>query len=204
MKRALITGIIGQDGSYLAELLLANGYEVHGIVRRSSSINRERIDHLTQWDVSRKANLKLHYGDRNDASSLNKTLRKVRPDEIYNLAAQSHVKVSFDIPEYTGEIVAIGTTRLLDAMLDTGLSPRFYQASSSELYGNSLETPQHERTPFCPRSPYAVSKLYAYWITARAFMVKKNAIGSVEYPALATPAHPSLESGLLHKSRLRG
>jgi GDPmannose 4,6-dehydratase len=160
-----LTGVTGQDGSYLAELLLAKGYEVHGIVRRSSSINRDRIDHLTTWLGHAGGALKLSYGDLNDSSSLNRIVRTVRPDEIYNLGAQSHVKVSFDVPEYTGEIDALGTTRLLEAILESGLSPRFYQASSSEMFGQPLETPQTERTPFAPRSPYAVAKLYAYWMT---------------------------------------
>src|SRR5256886_14515597 len=134
-KRALITGVTGQDGSYLAEFLLAKGYEVHGIVRRSSSINRDRIDHVTRWLGHQGGAVQLYYGDLNDSSSLNRIVRTVRPDEIYNLGAQSHVKVSFDVPEYTGEIDALGTTRLLEAILESGLSPRFYQASSSEMFG---------------------------------------------------------------------
>ncbi|OGX39900.1 MAG: GDP-mannose 4,6-dehydratase [Omnitrophica WOR_2 bacterium RIFCSPHIGHO2_02_FULL_68_15] len=156
-KKALITGITGQDGSYLAEFLLEKGYDVHGIVRRSSSMNRRRIDHLT--------GLHLHYGDLNDASSLNRLVRKIRPDEIYNLAAQSHVKVSFDIPEYTSEVTAVGALRLLEAIRETGVKTKFYQASSSELYGRSEKAPQNERTPFRPVSPYAVAKLFAYWTT---------------------------------------
>ncbi len=163
--KALITGITGQDGSYLAEFLLSKGYEVHGIVRRSSSINRDRIDHLTSWLGRAGGALKLYYGDLNDSSSLNRIVRTVRPDEIYNLGAQTHVKVSFEVPEYTGEIDALGTTRMLEAILESGLSPRFYQASSSEMFGQPLETPQNENTPFAPRSPYAVAKLYAYWMT---------------------------------------
>jgi GDPmannose 4,6-dehydratase len=165
MKKALITGITGQDGSYLAELLLAKGYEVHGIIRRSSSFNTGRIDHIYQDPHEANVRLHLHYGDLNDASSLNKVLRDVRPDEIYNLGAQSHVKVSFDIPEYTGEVDALGTVRLLEGIRETGLNTRFYQASSSELYGKVVETPQKETTPFYPRSPYACAKAYAYYIT---------------------------------------
>ena len=164
-KRALITGITGQDGSYLTELLLAKGYEVHGVVRRSSSFNTGRIDHLYQDPHTPGARLRLVHGDLNDASSLNRILRTVRPDEIYNLAAQSHVRVSFDIPEYTAEITALGTVRLLEAIRETGLTPRFYQASSSELYGKVREVPQTEETPFYPRSPYAAAKAYAYYIT---------------------------------------
>jgi GDPmannose 4,6-dehydratase len=162
-RKALITGITGQDGSFLAELLLEKDYEVYGIVRRSSSFNRSRIDHLHQ--VSEAVGLHLIYGDMNDSSSLNKALRTVRPDEIYNLAAQSHVRVSFDIPEYTGEVTALGTLRLLEAIRESGISPRFYQASSSEIFGNAPEVPQRETTPFVPRSPYAISKLFAYWTT---------------------------------------
>ncbi|HBB97289.1 MAG TPA: GDP-mannose 4,6-dehydratase [Blastocatellia bacterium] len=162
-RKALITGITGQDGSFLAELLLAKDYEVYGIVRRSSSFNRGRIDHLHQ--PSEISGLRLIYGDMNDSSSLNKALRTVKPDEIYNLAAQSHVRVSFDIPEYTGEVTALGTLRMLEAIRESGISPRFYQASSSELFGNTPEIPQHETTPFLPRSPYAISKLFAYWTT---------------------------------------
>src|SRR6202022_2438181 len=158
MKKALITGITGQDGSYLAELLLDKGYEVHGVIRRSSSFNTDRIDHLYQDPHTPNARLKLHYGDLNDASSLNKVLRDIVPDEIYNLGAQSHVRVSFDIPEYTGEVTGLGTVRLLEAIREVGLRPHFYQASSSELYGKVVETPQTERTPFHPRSPYGCAK----------------------------------------------
>ena len=165
MKKALITGITGQDGSYLAELLLAKGYEVHGIIRRSSSFNTERIDHIYRDPHEKDVRLFLHYGDLNDASSINKVLRDVRPDEIYNLGAQSHVRVSFDVPEYTGEIDALGTIRLLEGIRETELNTRFYQASSSELYGKVVETPQKETTPFYPRSPYACAKAYAYYIT---------------------------------------
>ncbi len=162
-RKALITGITGQDGSFLAELLLAKDYEVYGIVRRSSSFNRGRIDHL--HDPAEMSDLQLVYGDMNDSSSLNKALRTIKPDEIYNLAAQSHVRVSFDIPEYTGEVTALGTLRLLEAIRESGISPRFYQASSSEIFGNTTETPQKETTPFLPCSPYAISKLFAYWTT---------------------------------------
>jgi GDPmannose 4,6-dehydratase len=164
MKRALITGITGQDGSYLAELLLEKGYEVFGIIRRSSSFNTDRIEHLYRDPHEEGVRLRLVYGDLNDASSLNKLVRTIRPDEIYNLGAQSHVRVSFDIPEYTGEVTGLGTVRLLEAVRESGLTPRFYQASSSELFGSS-PAPQSETTPFHPRSPYAVAKLYSYWIT---------------------------------------
>ena len=164
-KKALITGITGQDGSYLAELLLSKDYEVYGIIRRSSSFNTERIDHIYQDPHESARRLNLIYGDLNDASSLNKILRDVQPDEIYNLGAQSHVRVSFDIPEYTAEVGGLGVLRLLEAIKDTGIKTRFYQASSSELYGKVQEVPQKETTPFYPRSPYAVAKLYAYWIT---------------------------------------
>jgi GDPmannose 4,6-dehydratase len=165
MKRALITGITGQDGSYLAELLLAKGYEVFGLVRRSSSFNTDRIDHLYRDPHEADVRLRLIYGDLNDASSLNHTLRTVKPDEIYNLGAQSHVRVSFDVPEYTGEVTGLGAVRLLEAIRETELPCRFYQASSSELYGKVVETPQKETTPFHPRSPYACAKAYAFYIT---------------------------------------
>lgn len=165
MKRALVTGITGQDGSYLAELLLAKGYEVHGIVRRSSSFNTERIDHLYVDPHIENARLRLHYGDLNDASSLHSIVAEVKPDEVYNLGAQSHVRVSFDIPEYTAEITALGAVRLLEAIRKLGVHCRFYQASSSELYGKVVETPQKETTPFHPRSPYAVAKAYSFYIT---------------------------------------
>ncbi|MGH9399331.1 MAG: GDP-mannose 4,6-dehydratase, partial [Thermoanaerobaculia bacterium] len=163
MKRALITGITGQDGSYLAELLLGKGYAVHGIVRRSSSINRDRIDHLTSWLGHPGGKLHLYYGDLNDSSSLNRIIRSVEPDEIYNLGAQSHVKVSFEVPEYTAEITGVGAIRLLEAIRELAIRPRIYQASSSEVFGLARETPQNERTPFHPRSPYGVAKLFAYW-----------------------------------------
>jgi len=164
-RRALITGITGQDGSYLAEFLLSKGYEVWGVVRRSSSITTWRIDHLYEPPWKKHRRLNLVYGDLNDASSLNRILKMVRPDEIYNLGAQSHVKVSFEIPEYTVEVVGVGTVRLLEAMRELGLDARFYQASSSELYGKVVESPQTESTPFYPRSPYAAAKAYAYYIT---------------------------------------
>ncbi|QKG80224.1 GDP-mannose 4,6-dehydratase [Tenuifilum thalassicum] len=164
-KKALITGITGQDGSYLAELLLEKGYEVHGIIRRASNFNTHRIDHLYKDRHNKDVRMFLHYGDMTDSSNLNRLLEKVEPDEIYNLAAQSHVKVSFEVPEYTAEVDAIGTLRFLDAIKDTGLKTKFYQASTSELYGLVQEVPQNEKTPFYPRSPYGVAKLYAYWIT---------------------------------------
>ncbi len=165
MKRALITGITGQDGSYLAELLLQKGYEVHGIVRRSSSFNRGRIEHLVSDPHQQQYPIFLHYGDLGDSSSLLRILLSVKPDEIYNLAAQSHVAVSFDMPEYTGDITALGTVRLLEALRASGLPARFYQASSSELYGKVVQTPQSETTPFYPRSPYACAKAYAFYLT---------------------------------------
>ncbi|MCA9270255.1 MAG: GDP-mannose 4,6-dehydratase [Planctomycetales bacterium] len=164
-KRALITGITGQDGSYLAELLLAKGYEVYGVIRRSSSFNTGRIDHIYQDPHEPVVRLRLMYGDLTDASSLNRILKIVRPDEIYNLGAQSHVKVSFDVPEYTADVTGMGTIRLLEAMRELGLDARFYQASSSELYGKVVETPQRETTPFYPRSPYAAAKAYGFYIT---------------------------------------
>src|SRR5262245_4569600 len=164
-KRALITGITGQDGSYLTELLLEKGYEVFEIICRSSSFNTERIDHLYRDPHETGARLRLIYGDLNDSSSLNTIIRQTTPDEIYNLGAQSHVRVSFDIPEYTAEVTAVGTVRLLEAVRETGIKPRFYQASSSELYGQVVETPQTDTTPFHPRSPYACAKAYAYYIT---------------------------------------
>ncbi|BDG07161.1 GDP-mannose 4,6-dehydratase [Anaeromyxobacter paludicola] len=164
MKKALITGITGQDGSYLAELLLEKGYEVHGMIRRSSSFNTERIDHLYVDPHTAGARLFLHYGDLDDASSLNLLLKKIRPDEIYNLGAQSHVRVSFDVPEYTGQVTGLGVTRLLEAVRELGLSgTRLYQASSSEMFGAS-PPPQHEGTLFYPRSPYGAAKVYAYWM----------------------------------------
>ena len=167
MKKALITGITGQDGAYLAELLIAKGYEVHGIKRRSSLFNTDRIDHLYQDSHEANVKLKLHYGDLNDASNLIRIVQETQPDEIYNLGAMSHVKVSFDTPEYTADVDGLGTLRLLEAIRILGLSSkiRFYQASTSELYGLAQQIPQDEKTPFYPRSPYAVAKMYAYWIT---------------------------------------
>lgn len=167
MKRALITGITGQDGSYLAELLLDKGYEVHGMIRRSSSFNTGRIDHLYQDPHIIGTRLFLHYGDLSDAGRLAKLMYDISPDELYHLGAQSHVRVSFDIPEYTGDVTALGTIRLLEAIRETGNTEktRFYQASSSELFGKVVETPQKETTPFYPRSPYGVAKLYGYWAT---------------------------------------
>jgi GDPmannose 4,6-dehydratase len=165
MKKALITGITGQDGSYLAEFLLSKGYEVHGIVRKASTFTTARLDHiLFDGERERKVGLVLHYGDIIDSSNLNRILERVQPDEIYNLAAQSHVKVSFEVPEYSAEVDGIGVLRILDAIKETGLETRFYQASTSELFGKTTETSQKETTPFYPRSPYAVAKLYAYWI----------------------------------------
>lgn len=171
MKTALITGITGQDGSFLAELLIEKGYDVHGIVRRSSQFNRTRIEHLyieeTIQDMQLKNSLTLHYGDMTDSSSLTRIIQKVKPDEIYNLAAQSHVKVSFDVPEYTAETDAIGTLRILEAVriLEMEKQVKIYQASTSELFGKVLETPQKETTPFYPRSPYGISKQFAFWTT---------------------------------------
>jgi GDPmannose 4,6-dehydratase len=165
VKKALITGITGQDGSYLTELLISKGYEVHGIIRRSSSFNTGRIDHLYRDPHEAGARLRLHYGDLTDASNLSRIIEKVQPNEIYNLGAQSHVKVSFEVPEYTADVDALGTLRILDAIKETGIETRFYQASTSELYGKALEVPQRETTPFYPRSPYAAAKLYAYWVT---------------------------------------
>ncbi|MHB8063809.1 MAG: GDP-mannose 4,6-dehydratase [Ruminiclostridium sp.] len=165
MEKALITGITGQDGSYLAEFLLNKGYEVHGIVRRSSSLNTQRIDHLTESTDTVSSNLILHFGDLSDSGSLSKLIYKIEPNEVYNLGAQSHVKVSFDVPEFTSDVNALGTVRLLESIKEVDAGIKFYQASSSELFGKVKEIPQNENTPFYPRSPYAASKLYAYWIT---------------------------------------
>ncbi len=165
MKKALITGITGQDGSYLAELLLSKGYEVHGIIRRASTFNTARIDHLYKDPHILGVKLFLHYGDLSDGSNLDRLLAKINPDEIYHLGAQSHVRVSFDIPEYTGNVTALGTLRLLDAIRETGIKTKFYQASSSEMFGMAHEIPLKETSPFYPRSPYGVAKVYAYWIT---------------------------------------
>jgi GDPmannose 4,6-dehydratase len=164
-RRALITGITGQDGSFLTELLLEKGYEVYGIIRRSSTFNTDRIDHLYQDPHETGTRLRLVYGDLNDSSSLNTILRQTQPDEIYNLGAQSHVRVSFDVPEYTGEVTGLGTVRILEAIREVGIRPRFYQASSSEIFGSVVETPQNERTRFHPRSPYGCAKAYAYFVT---------------------------------------
>jgi GDPmannose 4,6-dehydratase len=164
MKKALITGITGQDGSYLAEFLIGKGYEVHGIIRRSSTFSTSRIDHIYVDPHESRAKLFLHYGDLSDSTQLTNLIYTVRPDEIYHLGAQSHVRVSFDIPEYTGDVVAIGTTRVLEAVKSSGIKARFYQASSSEMFG-SAPPPQSEQTPLQPRSPYAVAKVYAFWMT---------------------------------------
>jgi len=165
MKKALITGITGQDGSYLAEFLIKKGYTVYGIIRRSSSFNTQRIDHLYQDPHEKVRKLNLVYGDLNDASSLNSLIKNICPDEIYNLGAQSHVKVSFEVPEYTAEVTGLGTIRLLEAIRDTGVKTKFYQASSSEMFGKVAQVPQNEQTPFYPRSPYGAAKVYAYWMT---------------------------------------
>jgi GDPmannose 4,6-dehydratase len=165
MKSALVTGITGQDGSYLAELLLSKGYEVHGIIRRASTFNTGRLQHIYADPHVERPRLFLHYGDLSDASALARLIGRIQPEEIYNLAAQSHVRVSFDSPEYTTDITATGAVRLLEAIRETGIKPRFYQASSSEMYGKVRSVPQDENTPFHPRSPYACAKVYAYWIT---------------------------------------
>ena len=167
MKRALITGITGQDGSYLAELLLAKGYDVHGLIRRSSSFSTGRIDHLYRDPHLGETHLHLHYGDLSDSSSLIHTLNRLRPDEVYNLGAQSHVKVSFEMPEFTADATALGTLRLLEAVRSADWPMRFYQAGSSEMFGKVAETPQRETTPFYPRSPYGVSKVFAHWMTVQ-------------------------------------
>lgn len=166
MKKALITGITGQDGSYLTEFLLSKGYEVHGMIRRASNFNTKRIDHLFENPEIGNKKLFLHHGDLTDSSNINRMIEKVKPDEIYNLGAQSHVQVSFEVPEYTAETDGIGTLRILDAIKESGIKSRYYQASTSELFGGLPESaPQNENTPFYPRSPYAAAKLYAYWIT---------------------------------------
>lgn len=165
MKKAFITGITGQDGSYLAELLLSKGYEVHGLIRRASTFNTSRIDHFYADPHIESTRLHLHYGDLADSSNLSRLLEKIQPDEIYHLGAQSHVRVSFDTPEYTSDVTGIGTLRILDAIRDTGLKTKFYQASSSEMFGLVQEVPQRETTPFYPRSPYGCAKVFAYWIT---------------------------------------
>lgn len=165
MKKALITGITGQDGSYLAELLLSKGYVVHGLIRRASTFNTSRIDHLFQDPHVKNKKLVLHYGDLSDSSNLSRLIESIKPDEIYNLGAQSHVRVSFDVPEYTADVVGLGTLRLLDAIRESGVKTKFYQASSSEMFGKVQEVPQNENTSFYPRSPYACAKVFAYWIT---------------------------------------
>lgn len=165
MKKALVTGITGQDGSYLAELLLDKGYEVHGLIRRSSSFNTSRIDHLYQDPHLNNVRLFLHYGDLSDGSNISRLIESINPDEIYNLGAQSHVRVSFDTPEYTADVTGLGTLRILDAIKETEIKTKFYQASSSEMFGLVQEVPQKETTPFYPRSPYGCAKVYAYWIT---------------------------------------
>jgi len=165
MKKALITGITGQDGSYLTESLLSKGYEVHGLIRRASTFNTERIEHLYSDPHQKNTKLFLHYGDLSDSSNISRLLERIQPDEIYHLGAQSHVRVSFDMPEYTGDVTGLGTLRLLDAIRETGIKTKFYQASSSEMFGLVQEVPQKETTPFYPRSPYGVAKVYAYWIT---------------------------------------
>ena len=165
MKKALITGITGQDGSYLAELLLSKGYEVHGMIRRASTFNTSRIDHLYKDPHHKDVRLFLHYGDLTDSSNLNRMIEKINPCEIYNLGAQSHVQVSFEVPEYSADADALGVLRILDAIKETGVNARFYQASTSELFGKVQEVPQSENTPFYPRSPYAVAKQYGFWIT---------------------------------------
>lgn len=165
MKKAFITGITGQDGSYLAEFLLNKGYEVHGMMRRASSFNTHRIEHIPHSKKDPKSNFHIHYGDLTDGSALNRLLKTIEPDEIYHLGAQSHVKISFEVPEYTGDVTALGTLRLLDAIRDSKIKTKFYQASSSEMFGLAKTAPQNELTPFHPRSPYAVAKVYAYWIT---------------------------------------
>jgi GDPmannose 4,6-dehydratase len=165
MKTALITGITGQDGSYLAEFLLEKGYEVHGIIRRASTFNTGRIDHLYKDPHINGVRLFLHYGDIADSTNLIKLLYRIKPEEVYHLAAQSHVRVSFDIPEYTGDVTALSTIRLLEAIRETGVGSKFYQASSSEMFGKVLEVPQRETTPFYPRSPYGAAKVYAFWVT---------------------------------------
>jgi len=165
MKKALITGITGQDGSYLADLLVAKGYEVHGIIRRASTFNTARIDHLYQDPHVNGVRLFLHYGDLSDSVSLTKLLYELQPDEVYNLGAQSHVRVSFDIPEYTADVTGVGTIRILEAIRESGVKPRFYQASSSEMYGKVQEVPQTESTPFWPRSPYGCAKVFGFWAT---------------------------------------
>ena len=164
-RKALITGITGQDGSYLAELLLKKGYEVHGVIRRSSSFNTSRIDHIYRDPHTNGVKFFLHFGDLSDSSNISRLIEKIKPDEIYNLGAQSHVRVSFDMPEYTADVVGIGALRILDAIKESGIKTKYYQASSSEMFGEVQEIPQKETTPFHPRSPYGCAKVFAYWIT---------------------------------------
>jgi GDPmannose 4,6-dehydratase len=165
MKKALITGITGQDGSYLTELLLEKGYEVHGIIRRSSTVVKTRLDHIFQDPHTKNLKLFMHYGDLSDGSNLNRLLKQIQPDEIYHLGAQSHVRVSFDIPEYTGDVTGMGTLRLLEAIRDADFPVKFYNAASSEMFGNATDLPITEATPFHPTSPYAIAKLFSYWMT---------------------------------------
>jgi GDPmannose 4,6-dehydratase len=174
MRKALITGITGQDGSYLTEFLLEKGYEVHGLVRRSSAFGTGRIEHLYLDEHLPSHGLQLHYGDLNDASSLQRVLARVVPDEVYNLGAQSHVRISFDVPEYTVEVAGVGTLRLLEAIRNLGMSPRFYQASSSEMFGKVVEVPQSERTPFHPRSPYACAKVVWHPVQPRKSAARRE------------------------------
>jgi len=207
MKKALITGITGQDGSYLASLLLSKGYEVHGIRRRSSSFNTARVDHLYRDPHEEGVSFFMHYGDLTDSSNLLRILERVRPDEVYNLAAQSHVAVSFESPEYTADTDALGTLRLLEAIRIAGLgeSARFYQASTSEMFGKVRETPQTETTPFHPRSPYGVAKVYAYWITvnyreAYGMFACNGILFNHESPVRARRSSPVRSPGRWHAS----
>jgi len=183
-KKALITGITGQDGSYLSELLLSKGYEVHGLIRRASTFNTKRIDHLYKDPHSTGVKLLLHYGDLTDAGQLTNLVYNIQPDEIYHLGAQSHVRVSFDMPEYTGDVTALGTTRLLEAIRRSGIKTKFYQASSSEMFG-STPPPQNELTPFHPRSPYAAAKVYAYWMTVNYRPHNRSSLGFTMFTRMA-------------------
>jgi GDPmannose 4,6-dehydratase len=186
MKKALITGITGQDGSYLADFLLSKGYEIHGIIRRSSSLNRSRIDHLYQDPHQPGVRFFLHYGDLADSEQLSDLIYNVKPDEIYHLGAQSHVRVSFDLPEYTSNITGLGTTRILEALRRSGVAARFYQASSSEMFG-AASPPQNESTPFHPRSPYAAAKVYAYWM-ARNYREAYNLFACTGFSSMTNPS----------------
>ena len=199
-KRALLTGITGQDGSYLAQLLLGKGYEVFGVIRRSSSFNTGRLESIYQDPHEKDIRMRLLYGDLNDASSINRILKTVRPDEIYNLGAQSHVKVSFDVPEYTGEVTGLGAIRVLEAMRELDLNARFYQASSSELYGKAVQTPQSETTPFYPRSPYAAAKAYAFYVTRNY----REATASSPPTASSSTTSPSVGAKPSSRARSRG